>query len=245
MIKLQSYFLALPFLTLLCGCQALDNQFHAVMGNNDNSQSSTKTPIMTESMAKRGLSYQPDSQDRLNATQAPVQGNWQDPLTTGYHPDSTHKGLIDYASQLAMQLVDNASAMSRKDLIGVTSFVRLNRSLQEPTVMGNQLSELLIAELQQYGLGVVDFKVTDDLVITPYGDVAMGRSGEKLARQMHMDHILTGTLIEESRGVRVNARIVSTQNKQVVASSSLLIPAFIVTQLNSPALAVRNSKELD
>ncbi|MBU3023309.1 hypothetical protein KO518_16045 [Aestuariibacter sp. A3R04] len=232
-------------MTMLVGCQALDEQFHAVMDDEEIEQQATMQPVTTQLMAERGLSYQPDSQDRINAVQAPVQGSWQDPLVTGYQPDRTHKGLADYASQLAMQLMDNASSMSRKDLIGVTSFVRLNRSLQEPTVMGNQLSELLIAELQQYGLGVVDFKVTDDLVITPYGDIAMGREGDKLARKMHMDHLLTGTLIEEARGVRVNARIVSTQNKQVVASTSLLIPAFIVTQLNRLSLSVQNNRQLD
>jgi TolB-like protein len=47
-----------------------------------------------------------------------------------------------------------------------------------------------------------------------------------------MDHVVTGTIIEDDRGVRINARIVSMQNKQVVASANIYIPAFIVTDLN-------------
>nr|WP_252728524.1 FlgO family outer membrane protein [Alteromonas sp. C1M14] len=131
-----------------------------------------------------------------------------------------------------MQLLDSARELDAKHLIGIASFVRLNTSLQETTVLGNQLSELLIAQMQSYGLGVVDFKMAGDIIVTPKGDLAMRRSNGREAKKLAMDHILTGTLIEEPRGVRVNARIVSTANYQVVASTSLLIPAFIVTQLN-------------
>ena len=180
--------------------------------------------------------YRPDSRDRnpeASEQTGPVAVEWHDPLATGYQPDRTHKALADYASQLAMQLMDSATQLSSNDLIGVASFVRLNRSLQETTVMGNQLAELLIAELQSFGVGIVDFKMADALTVTPYGDLAMTRTGEIQSRSMQMDHILTGTLIEEPRGVRVNARIVSVEKHQVVASTSLLIPSFMVTALNS------------
>lgn len=50
-----------------------------------------------------------------------------------------------------------------------------------------------------------------------------------------MDHVVTGTIIEDDRGVRVNARIVSLENKQVVASADVYIPAFIVMDLNKMA----------
>ena len=180
--------------------------------------------------------YRPDSRDRnmvASEQTGPVAVEWHDPLVTGYQPDRTHKALADYASQLAMQLMDSATQLSSNDLIGVASFVRLNRSLQETTVMGNQLAELLIAELQSFGVGIVDFKMADALTVTPFGDLAMTRTGEIQSRSMQMDHILTGTLIEEPRGVRVNARIVSVEKHQVVASTSLLIPSFMVTALNS------------
>ncbi len=182
--------------------------------------------------------YHPDSRDDYLAAQASAEEMsagrvWQDPLMTGYQPDRTHKALNDYAAQLAMNLMSSAKSLSSNERIGVASFVRLNRSLQETTVMGNQLAELLIAELQGAGVGIVDFKLAGGLTVTPQGDLAMTRSGEVLSRQLEMDHILTGTLIEEPRGVRVNARIVSVSNGQVVGSSTLLIPAFMVAQLNN------------
>ncbi|MCW8108317.1 FlgO family outer membrane protein [Alteromonas ponticola] len=156
---------------------------------------------------------------------------YQDPLRSGFYPRQTHKKVADYASQLAMELMDKAMGLNTEELVGITSFVRLNTALNDTTILGNQLAELLMTELQAYGVGVVDFKVTDGIRVTPRGDIAMSRSGKRLAQSVQMDHILTGTMIEDSRGVRVNARIVTVSSKRVVASASVHIPAFIVTSL--------------
>ncbi|NMH61295.1 hypothetical protein HCJ96_14790 [Alteromonas sp. MYP5] len=156
---------------------------------------------------------------------------YQDPLRSGFYPRQTHKKVADYASQLVMQLMDKAMGLNINELVGVTSFVRLNTALTDTTILGNQLAEHLITELQAYGVGVIDFKVTDGISITPHGDIAMSRSGERLAQSVKMDHVLTGTMIEDSRGVRVNARIVNVDSKRVIASASIHIPAFIVTSL--------------
>jgi len=202
-------------------------------------KATTSQAINTSTPAKTGdWEYHPDSRDEyLAAQEASTETTtgrvWQDPLITGYQPDSTHKALNDYAAQLAMKLMRSAKTLSTNDLIGVASFVRLNTSLQETTIMGNQLSELLIAELQGAGMSIVDFKIAGGLTVTPHGDLAMTRSGEALSRQLEMDHILTGTLIEEPRGVRVNARVVSVKTGRVVGSSTLVVPAFMVARLNN------------
>lgn len=190
--------------------------------------------------AKSGLEYRPDSRDietvrAERSQQQQVDRGYRDPIQSGFSPTQTHKRINDYASQLAMLLMDNATRLTHQDLVGVASFVRLNRSLQETTVLGNQLSESLIAELQAFGLSVVDFKLANGLAVTPYGDLALSRDGADLAKQVAMDHILTGTMVEDARGVRVNARIIAVDNRQVVASATLYIPAFMVTSLNQQA----------
>lgn len=223
----------------LSACSAIDDQYQAIAGQKNTKSSPQKiAPVVTKSNVtntkelKNGLVYQPDARDKLYANADEELRAWHDPLVSGYQPDHTHKALVDYASQIAMQLMTNAHEIEPDDLIGVASFVRLNASLRDTTVLGNQLSELLITEIQSYGLGVVDFKMAGDITVTPQGDLAMRRSGQRKPQKLAMDHILTGTLIEEPRGVRVNARIVSTSKNQVVASTTLLIPAFMVTQLN-------------
>ena len=184
---------------------------------------------------RSGLVYTPDSRDRQYQQHVEVEPGYKDPLHHGYAPAQTHKRLNDYASQLAMELMDNATRLTQQDMVGVASFVRLNQSLSDSTVLGNQLSEYLITELQDFGLAVVDFKLAGGITVTPVGDFVLTRDGAALAKQVEMDHVVTGTIIEDDRGVRVNARIVSLENKQVVASANVYIPAFIVMDLNKMA----------
>ncbi|WP_394223264.1 FlgO family outer membrane protein [Alteromonas gracilis] len=184
---------------------------------------------------RSGLQYTPDSRDRQYQQHVAVDPGYKDPLHHGYSPIQTHKRLNDYASQLAMELMDNATRLTHEDMVGVTSFVRLNHSLSDSTVLGNQLSEYLISELQDFGLAVVDFKLAGGITVTPVGDFVLTRDGALLAKQIEMDHVVTGTIIEDDRGVRINARIVSLENKQVVASANVYIPAFIVMDLNKMA----------
>ena len=181
------------------------------------------------------FTYTPDSRDREYHVEEAVEPGYKDPLYQGFFPSQTHKRLNDYASQLAMELMDNATGLTQQDKVGIASFVRLNTSLQDSTVLGNQLAEYLITELQDFGLAVVDFKLAGSISVTPVGDFVLTRQAIALAEQVAMDHVVTGTIIEEDRGVRVNARIVSLTDKQVVASAHVYIPAFIVVDLNHTA----------
>ncbi len=182
-----------------------------------------------------GLVYTPDSRDREYEQHVAVDPGYRDPIHQGFFPSQTHKRLNDYASQLAMELMENANGLSHQDMVGIASFVRLNHSLGESTVLGNQLSEYLIAELQDFGLSIIDFKLAGGITVTPVGDFVLTRDGKSLAEQVAMDHVVTGTIIEHDRGVRVNARIIALENKQVVASANIYIPAFIVMDLNKTA----------
>lgn len=222
----------------LTGCSASQQGWAGWFEENDAAVPGQQVQVPASS----GLEYRPDSRDietvqaeRQASTQPSSDRGYRDPIRSGFSPAQTHKRLNDYASQLAMSLMDNATRLTHQDLVGVASFVRLNRSLQETTVLGNQLSEYLIAELQTFGLSVIDFKLANGLAVTPYGDLALSRDGVDLAKQVAMDHIVTGTLIEDARGVRVNARIIAVDNRQVVASATLYIPAFMVTSLNQQA----------
>jgi TolB-like protein len=109
--------------------------------------------------------------------------------------------------------------------------VRLDRSLQQTNILGNQLAEYFISEMQQFGLAVVDFKMTSTLNVTQRGDFVFSRDALKLAKNMKMDHMLSGTMIDKSKGVQINARIISIENGRVVASASVLIPHFIAQSL--------------
>lgn len=227
-------FVVMNITLVLSGCASTQSIGSFWLGE-DGEITHTVEPVPVPSGT--GLVYTPDSRDREYQQHIESAPDYRDPLQNGFFPSKTHKQLNDYASQLAMKLMDNATHLSQKDLVGVTSFVRLNESLSNSTVLGNQLSEHLITELQAFGLAIVDFKVANNITVTPYGDFVLSRSAKSLAKKMSMEHVVTGTIIEDDRGVQVNARIVSLADKQVVASANIYIPAFIVIDLNKALTA--------
>lgn len=134
--------------------------------------------------------------------------------------------LSEYVEQMAMDLRTKYSAPDDQ-AVSVASFVPLDTSLQNATVLGNQISEYFINELKSVNIPVSDHKVMGTIKISANGDFAMSRQIYELKRNINIGYVLTGTLIENSKGVIVNARIVSLSNNRVVASSSKLIPKVI------------------
>ena len=157
-------------------------------------------------------------------------------IRNSYQARFTHKSIHDYASQLAMNLIKNANGLSPHASIAVTSFVKLDYSLQNTTVLGNQLAEYSILELQQFGLNIVDHKLMPAIEVSSKGDLIFARDIRELASKQVMDHVLAATMIERSDGVFINARIMSLHTNRVVASGSVLIPSLIIEQLQ-PQLA--------
>lgn len=146
-----------------------------------------------------------------------------------YQPRYTHKLLNDYAEQITMELMQKAKRLVTNSKLGVGSFVRLNRDLQTTSILGNQLAESFMNEVQSYGISVVDFKTMDGVVVADNGDLIFSRSSSFLDPEM--DYVLSGTLQQTSRGVQVNARIMHLDDKVVVASAKGFIPHFVVRSL--------------
>lgn len=149
-----------------------------------------------------------------------------------FRPGFTYKSVQDYAAQLAMELMRNRHGLSPDARVGVSSFVKLDRTLQNTTILGNQLAEYFISEIQQQGLSVIDHKLMPALQVTSRGDIAFSRDVMQLSQQQMMDHVLSGTLIEKPNGVFVNARIISVNTNRVVSSATLLIPNFVAQAAN-------------
>ena len=171
--------------------------------------------------------------DIVETPKAPIQAQQDYQLQAPvqrFAPKFTYKSVQDYAGQLAMSLVKNGNGLSRNARIGISSFVKLDTSLQNTTVLGNQLAEYSIAQMQQFGLTVIDFKLMPALQVASNGDIAFSRDVIDLANNNIMDHVLSGTMIEKYEGVFINARIIKLGSNQVVASASVLVPHFVVQQ---------------
>ena len=151
---------------------------------------------------------------------------------TLYSPTFSHKSLSDYAEQLTMKLMNNGHKLTLDSLVGVTTFVNFDQSLKNSSALGNQLAELLISELQTLGVAVADFKTLDQISVNRSGDFVFSREAQQLSANMAMSYVLSGTLIRNEKGVKVNARIIDVQSKQVVSAASLFIPDFVVQALH-------------
>lgn len=158
------------------------------------------------------------SPDDYYALEAPVQR---------FNPRFTYKSVQDYAGQLAMALVKHSNGLGPSSKIGISSFVKLDTSLQNTTILGNQLAEYSISEMQQFGLHIIDFKLMPALQVRSNGDIAFSRDVLSLASTNKMNHVLSGTMIEREDGVFVNARIIALNSNVVVSSASILIPNFV------------------
>ena len=149
-----------------------------------------------------------------------------------FNPHFTYKSVQDYAGQLAMDLLKNANGLTASARIGVTSFVKLDHTLQNTTILGNQMAEYAISEIQQFGINVVDFKMMPAIVVSKKGDLAFSRDINQLLIANKMNHVLSATMIEKADGVFINARIIEMNSNRVVSSASVLVPRFVSEQIN-------------
>jgi len=140
--------------------------------------------------------------------------------------------LNEYVEQMAMNIKDSMNGIPLSSPIAVTSFVNLDSSLKNTNVLGNQISEYFINELKNVGLPISDHKVTGFIQVTPNGDLAMSRQYMELKQNLNIGYVLTGTLVENERGMIVNARVVSLHTNNVIASNSKLIPSIVTSKFN-------------
>lgn len=143
----------------------------------------------------------------------------------------SNKQLNDYVAQMAMQLVETFHYFPVESRVAVASFVDLDSELNRTNVVGNQLAEAFIHQLQQFGVNVVDFKTTRDIQVTANGDFVFSRNHSQLDALQQIDYVLSGTMVFGPRGIMINARVINFRTKVVAASSQQLIPHFVISSI--------------
>lgn len=141
----------------------------------------------------------------------------------------SQKRLQHYAEQLAYQLASSETLQGQR--IVISSFVDLDEGLNQSNPLGNQLSEILRTVMPQYGMVVIEHKLTNAIWVGPQGDFAMSRDTRLLANQLEMDAVLTGTMIATDRGMEIHARIVAVDSQQISGTASGFIPHTVLNQI--------------
>jgi TolB-like protein len=147
---------------------------------------------------------------------------------TLFQTDLHFQLLNDYVEQMALELSQDLVEMNIANPVAVASFVHLDSQLTNTDTLGNQLAEAFIAELRKVGIMVNDHKVTGNIMVTPSGDLAFSRDIRYLKGRQAIGYVLTGTMVRNSKGMVINARVVGLTSNTVVAATSKLIPNIIL-----------------
>ena len=150
------------------------------------------------------------------------------------HPQYQPQAAVNvnhYVQSMMHDLVANLDQANPQMVIGMTSFVYLDGPFDQTDLLGNQLSESFMHEVHQFGLGVVDFKTTDYIRVTPQGDFVFSRDFMELREEQPIEFVLGGTLLRHQGGTLVNARLVSVASKKVAATAQGFIPQHVVDAL--------------
>ena len=151
------------------------------------------------------------------------------PLSEFPQLQNSRKELLDYAAQAAFKLASSDALRGAK--VGVTSFVEFDPSLRQTSAVGNQFAEAMVSLLPQYGVDVIEYKLTREITVGPSGDLALSRDIRALQANIGMDDILTGTIVATKRGLQIHSRVVSVGQHKVIAATSTLIPHLVLQQI--------------
>ncbi len=133
----------------------------------------------------------------------------------------------DLVKGLAYRMLANSSFVNDKTPVAVASFASLD-DLESTNWLGNQIAESFVHELQSHGLVVIDFKTTGHIRVTPEGDYVFSRDWKEVPERQIIDYVVSGTMVEQEKGIIVNARMVDIQSHVVVATAQSFIPKWVL-----------------
>ncbi len=145
-----------------------------------------------------------------------------------FKPGTNFQTINDYTEQMVHVLFQKASLQNIDKAIAVPPFISI-----PSTAIGNQQFNVIVAEafvvdMQNIGLPVAEFILTDysDNEQTDFLSYIEERAGSQ-----HFGYVLKGTLRERELGTMVYARIIDVKTKRVIASTSKLLPKYLVSLL--------------
>lgn len=107
--------------------------------------------------------------------------------------------------------------------IAITSFVDTD-TYENAGYLGRALAEFFTHEMSSRAFEVTEYKLTGKLAVTKDGDFILSRNWKKIAKDTNVKYLLGGTLTRNDRGVVVLSRIINMQTRQVIATSTDIIP---------------------
>ncbi|MDO6562598.1 FlgO family outer membrane protein [Amphritea sp. 1_MG-2023] len=138
------------------------------------------------------------------------------------HQPSGGDPLSETVAQMAVQLNVGLQENRVKRLpIAILPFVQLG-SKASGTPTGERLSENFIFQLQQHGYNLIDYRAVS--LNTTVKEPLSAANLSSIRNRFRIHFVLTGTYSQHQDGLIVNARVLDTTTRQVLAASQTNIP---------------------
>ncbi|NMR25714.1 hypothetical protein HH219_09280 [Pseudoalteromonas sp. NEC-BIFX-2020_015] len=134
-----------------------------------------------------------------------------------------------YVGDLSAQLSHIKGPFKSSARIAVTSFYfadGLDSELAQGPGDGlsQQIQESLLTQFTQLGYNIIEYRLENNLNLSPIADGMLSRDITKLRKRQNIDFVITGTLTRQQHAYIVNARMVNTHDSAVVSAASTEIP---------------------
>ena len=130
-----------------------------------------------------------------------------------------HDGVFDTVRNITTRLLAACREVDASTPIAVTNLTASTSQYDKASALSYAMSDALMHELYRHDLTVLDFKLSNQIRITPDGDFALSRDFLELADELPIQYVLTGTLVEQDRGFLVNLRLVDAQSRALAGSA--------------------------
>jgi len=142
---------------------------------------------------------------------------------TAFH---THSLYYDYTDSIATQLFEQAHISLADNPVIVTSFGYQNRALENNHKLSYELSESIAHELQPFGVKTIAMYQHNELSYLDATGLKINKKLQKEFSKLDAEHILTGVLIANERGIMVRAKIVEIDSMHIISTAEKLIPYY-------------------
>ena len=136
--------------------------------------------------------------------------------------------------ELVRQLLQNATGgLADEYVLTVNTFVNLN-NLYQTSSLGRYLGEQVIGELHAAGVGVIDVRKSNSLMVRErFGEYGLSRDMDELGKVHTSQAMVVGTYSYADGKILLNARVLRNADGMVVSHASL---AFALDSLTGQML---------
>jgi len=143
-----------------------------------------------------------------------------------FKPGTNFQTINEYTEQMVHVLFQKISVQNIEKSIAVPPFISIPYIKKGNKQLNVSVAEAFIVDMQNIGLPVTEFILTNTADNEQTNFISYI---EDLAGSQHFGYVLKGTIREREQGTMLHVKIIDVETKQVIASTSKLLPKYLVS----------------